>query len=88
MDILTVSRKIELLLRSLTSPTALYSDSVRCKPYETIMSVLRSHLPRGAKKFEEWYEPTKNKSMSQLQEEGYDFEIIIGDLERIISGKI
>ena len=28
MDILTVSRKIELLLRSLTSPTALYSDSV------------------------------------------------------------
>ena len=88
MDIFEASRIIESLLRSISSQTARYSDSIRINPYETIMDVLRYHLPHGAKKFEEWYGLIQNRSLAELREDGYDLQIIISDLKKIINEEV
>lgn len=86
MNILSVAHMIEIYLRSITLPTALYSDSVIRDPYGTIMSVLQCYLPRGAEKFEMWYKPIEGKSLSELQEGDYDIEMIAKDLKKIVNG--
>ena len=86
MDILSASHMIEIHLRSISSPNAQYSDLARKDPYGTIMNVLRCFLPRGAEKFERWYKPIEGKSLDELQEDGYDIEMIVNDLKNIVNG--
>ena len=85
MKDLTLSLQIENLLVQIEPSYYGMRDTIEQKPYKTIAEALRYRLPIGFNEFESLYGEMGERSLSQLKRDGYDIEILIKDLKRIIN---
>ena len=79
------SLRIENLLCELSPEMKGMRAIITQNPYEEIVKVLIGRVPvRALENFQMRYQGIKNKSISFLIENGYDFKILISDLANII----
>ncbi len=84
----TYSLRLEHLLCKLSPEMRGMRGVIAKNPYKTILSTLNGRVSKiSLEKFIISYQAIDGKSISELQNEGYNIEILISDLINIIQAK-
>lgn len=77
--------RIENLLRTINSQRTMGCEDIELQPYQAIFDDLQYRVSdRTLKRFEFLYQAIKDKSMAELLEENFDFQVLIADLENLL----
>lgn len=77
--------EIEKLLRNVNPQRIAGCEDIELNPYQAIFDNLQYRVSdKTLKRFEFLYQVIKDKSMAELLEENFDFQVLIADLENLL----